>query len=517
MSADREMLPRTFLVGAGTLVSRALGLVREMITAPLLGTSGLLDLFLMAFMLPNLFRRLFGEGALRAAFLPLFARATEESPEEADRFFRTVMTALAALLGALVGIGWIGCGVAALSGGLTERGRLFCLLLALMLPYLPLICLSALAGAALNARERFFVPAMAPALLNVCWILALALFGRRYDVRALAVGVLVAGVLQLGVLIPSLRRSGLSLRPIWDFGHARLRRMVGLMAPVALGIGAVQVNVMADRLIAYFCVPGDGAVSALHYGNRLMQFPLAVLGMALATAVFPSFATQAARGQREALARTVNTALRTTVFLALPCMAVLLALGDPIVRLLFERNAFTALSTARTTRILTFYALGLWAFSAIHVVARAFYAMEDMRAPVRVACWMVGANVALNLILVWPMREAGLALASSLTACGNLFWLLIRLRTRMGPLGARRALVGAAKGVAAAAFAGTAAYYGWLGAAALLAGKGELSPARAIGALAVGLLLAGGVFALASWGLRAREFAELAAAFGRRT
>ncbi len=459
VATAREIIPRTFVVGASTLISRILGLVREIVTASLFGTSGALSLFLVAFTIPNLFRRLFGEGAMHAAFVPALNREMVSPDGDERRFFNTVMTALAALLGGITLLGWVGCWIAFRFGALSANGRTFCTLLAIMLPYLPLVCLSALQGSALNVKDRFLVPALTPALLNVCWIVAALGYGGKHGVYALAVGVLAAGVLQFGIQWPALWRAGLPQKIVWAPKHPGLRRLVRLMVPVAVGIGVIQMNVMVDRLIAYFCVREAGAVSVLHYGNRLMQFPLGVLGLALATAVFPSMARQAAQKDFTRLGRTVGVSLRMALFLALPCMAVLAVLGEPIVRLLFERGEFTAdYSTPHTVQVLFWYALGLWAFCGVHVLTRAFYAMEDMTTPLRVAMAMVGANVALNLVLVWPMKESGLALASTLSSAGNVAILMFLLRRRLGGLDIKRVTASAAKSLVAAVLAGGAGY-----------------------------------------------------------
>jgi len=496
------VLPRTLVVGASTLASRVLGLVREVVTAGLFGTSGGLDMFLLAFTVPNLFRRLFGEGAVGPAFIPEFTRRLSAGGEEARRLLRAAFGALAALLGAITVLGWLACAAVLLFARASEEWRLFCVLLAVMLPYLPLICLAALEGAALNVKGHFLAPALAPAVLNLCWIAAAALYGERLGVTALAGGVLVAGLLQYAGQVPLMWRHGLSVRPLWDLAQPGLRRVAGQMLPVVLGGAAFQVNVLLDRLIALLCVPGAGAVSALHYGNRLMQFPLGVMGLALATASFPLYARQAARGDRQGLARSVNLGLRTALFLSLPCMAVMAVLNVPVVRVLFERGRFDAASTARTADVLLAYAAGLWAFCAVHLLARAFYAMQDTRTPVRIALYMVGANLLLNLVLVWPLREAGLALASSLTAAGNAALLFRLLGRRVGRLGLGSMLRCAAKSAAAAAVAGVAGLYVW----GLIPDDGALRAGLALGA---GLCAVGVVYLACAWLLRSRTLAEL--------
>ena len=349
-------------------------------------------------------------------------------------------------------------------------------------------------------------------------LLAIGMYGETVGVTALSVAVLISGFLQFVVQWPLLWRFRLYVRPAWDVGHAGLRLIVRRILPVAAGVAVFQINVLVDRLIAEFCVPGDGAVSALHYGNRLMQFPLGVLGLALATAVLPEFSRRAAEGDREGLTGTVNLAIRSAIFMALPCMAAFFVLNAPMVRVLFERGRFDAVSTARAARVLFYYAMGLWAFCSVHVLARAFYALQDMRTPVRVATLMVGLNLVLNLILVWPMKEAGLALASSISSSGNAILLVVLLRRRAGPLGGRAVGLCAARTLLAAALSGLAAYGAHGYATRLLADFAQRHGAflAEVMSLGAGLVAAGGVFLVAAWVSGSSELREFIAAALRR-
>ena len=518
MAVAREVIPKAAVVSSCTLASRALGLVRDVLTSSAFGTSWQMDLFIIVFMIPNLFRKLLGEGALSSAFIPVLSREIADPEKDESRLLRAVLTALAALLGGLVFAGWAVCAGFVLWADLSERGYLFFLLLAIMLPYMALICMTALLGAALNVRRHFFAPAIAPAALNICWIAAVWWFSPRFGVRALAWGVLAAGLLQFALQLPFIRRSGWGLRPLWDLAHPGLRRVMGLVIPVIVGLGVFQVNVVLDQVIAKFCVPGDGANSALYFGNRLIQFPLGVLGIALATAVFPLLARSAAEGKNELFVRTTNLALRAALFIALPCMAVALALSAPMVRVVFERNRFSPESTVRTARVLFYYAFGLWAFCGAHVLTRAFHALEDMRTPVKVATLMVGLNLALNLTLVWFMAEAGLALASAVSATGTLAALFILLRRRLGPLGGRALAGGLCRALVAAGAGGGAGW--WMG-ALMRRGLGidAGGPAAAMPqviALAAAMVVALAVFGVVAWLLRARELNEFADALRRR-
>jgi len=524
MPEKHDILPGMLKTGLGTLASRILGLVREVLTSRFFGAGIAMDMFVNAFRVPNLFRALFGEGALNASFVPVFTREGLDPAGDARRLLNAVMTALAALLMAITLAAWLLCGAAMLSGLLPEKWRLFCLLLMILMPYLPLICLTALQGAALNVKGHFLRPAFAPTIMNICWIGVIVLLWRfritdlNLGVTALAVGVLISGVLQFAYQAVMLRRCELHFRVVWDLAHPGLRQIVRLTLPVVVGVSVIQINTFVDTLFAQFCVPGSGAVSALWYGNNLMQFPLGVLGTALATAVLPALAHHEAVGDRKAFLGAVGLSLRTAFFVSLPCVAATVALSGPIVRVLYEGGRFSADSTARTAAVFLCFTAGLWAFCGIQVLARAFYAQQDTRTPRRIAVMMVGANFTLNAILVWPMHEAGLALASSICGVGNLALLWIHLRRKIGPIGGRAVAVSAMKSAVAAAVAGLAGYgafYGILRAA----GGPTTASARAwpqILALSCGLAAVCATFLLTAWALRSTELGEFVQSFRRK-
>jgi putative peptidoglycan lipid II flippase len=524
MPEKHDILPGMLKTGAGTLASRILGLLREVISGPFFGTGAAFDMFVIAFRVPNLFRGLFGEGALNASFIPVFTREGLDPAGDARRLLNAVMTALAALLMGITCLGWLICGIALLSGRLPANGKLFCLLLMILLPYLPLICLTALQGAALNVKGHFLRPAFAPTIMNICWIGAIVLMkcwrvkDLSLGVTGLAVGVLISGGLQFAYQAMMLRRCNLHFRLVWDLAHPGLRQIVQLTLPVALGVGVIQINTFVDSLFAQFCVQDSGANSALWYGNNLMQFPLAVLGTALATAVLPALAHHEAVGDRKSFVDAVGLSLRTAFFVSLPCVAATVALSEPIVRVLYQRGRFTPESTARTAAVFLCFTAGLWAFCAIQVLARAFYAQQDVRAPRRIAVMMVGANFALNAILVWPMREAGLALSSSICGVGNMALLWIHLRRKIGPIGGRAVAASAMKSAVAAAVAGFAGYGAFYGILRAAGGAATGSP-RAwpqLLALTCGLAAVCAVFLLAAWALRATELREFAQSFRRK-
>jgi len=471
--------PDSFIRSAGvisalTLLSRLLGVVRDIACAAVFGAGVVWDAFSFAFRIPNLFRRLFGEGALSAAFLPVFTEHLAlNRPQEAWRLAGRVAGALALVLSGILLLGE--AALAAMLGlmELSARWRLALMLTAVLLPYMVLICMTALAGAALNSMKRFAMPALAPVVLNACWIAAVLVAAPLVSARpegrimAVAAGILLAGVLQLWLQLAALRRLGVRLRLSFSLMHPQVRRVAAAMAPVALGLAAFQINVLLDGVIAIslagpaggesFRLFGAtlpypmevGANSVLYYGNRLMQFPLGVFGIALATAVFPTLSHHAARRDWAGFSGAIVRGLGAALFIAIPASVGLAMLGRPIAALLFERGEFTARMTARTARVLTAYSVGMWAYFALHLLARAFYSLGRQSTPARVAAAMVAVNLALNLALVWPLREAGLAAATSLSAMLQVVCLVLLLRRHVALPGLGRLAEGVVKTSAA--------------------------------------------------------------------
>ncbi len=451
LGKERSFIGSARVISICTLVSRVLGLVRDMLTAAVFGARLCLDAFLIAFAIPNFFRRLFGEGGLSSAFIPTFADELEKKGSTSARqLVAQVGSALALTLAGIVVVGEIVFALILLVLRLTARGPLtkfvekFFLILRLLqvlFPYLLFICLVAFAAAVLHSFKHFALPALSPVLMNLFWIGGvLIVAGMAADeggaqVMVLAVVLLSAGVFQLMMQLPMLARKGMLAPPTTRFDHPGVRRVAGLMAPVMFGLAVVQVNVLVDMLIAFFLVPGEGAPTVLFFGNRLMQFPLALIGIAIATAVFPSLAGAASKNDEEELKRLVRQAMRVSLFLAIPAGCGLMALAGPIVTLVFQRRNFDEWAALRTSSVVFFYGLGLWAYCLQHVLVRAFYSLKDVTTPVKVASGMVVLNLVLNLTLVWPMQESGLALSTALTAMAQFGVLLHLLRKRLGGLG----------------------------------------------------------------------------------
>ena len=460
-SVRHPLIAGARVTSLGTLASRVLGMVRDMATAALLGLSGggVMDAFVIAFRIPNLFRSLFGEGALAASYLPVLSAQLEKDRTAAWQLVSVGMTWLAVFLAVLVVLAEGACGLAWLAWHEVPGVGLLVGLAAVMMPYILLICLAAQVAATLHALSHFSTPALVPAVLNVCWLagawVAAAHFTHDQEAQAyvLAVSVLIAGVFQLGVQLPVLRASGFRFDYNWAASRAQLREVVRAMGPMVLGLAITQINTLSDSLIAWgmAAVPGgperiawlggvarypmeQGAVAAIYYGARLYQFPLGVLGLAVATAIFPLLSRHAARGDHGKLGADMTLGLRLVLFLGIPAGVGLILLAEPLARLLFERGRFTADDTARTARMIATYASGVWAYCALPVLVRGYYALSDRTTPVRVGLAVVGVNLALNLVLIWPFAEAGLAVATSVAAGLQASLLAVLFSRRRGRL-----------------------------------------------------------------------------------
>ncbi|MEX2221806.1 MAG: murein biosynthesis integral membrane protein MurJ [Candidatus Rokuibacteriota bacterium] len=425
-------------IGLATLASRVLGYVRDMVVAHAFGAGPLTDAFFVAFRIPNLLRRLLAEGALSTAVIPVFTETlAREGPAAFGRLARATSGAAVVVLCAVAALGALAAPlvVAVMAPGWRTDTGLFDLAVRLtrvLFPYLVFVGLAALAMGALNAHHRFFTAALGPAVFNLAMIVAVVALASRLTtpIMALAIGVLVGGLGQLLVQLPELRRLGVPLRPSWEWRHPAVAQIARRLWPAVFALAAVQVTVVVNTLLASL-LPA-GTVSYLYYADRVMEFPLGVFGIALATAALPGMSAQAARGELFALRATLEFALRLSAFVAVPATVGLLLLGGPIVQMLFQRGEFSASDAALTAQALAGYAVGLPAFSATRIAAQTFYALGDTRTPVLIGFVSVAVNVVLALLLMWPLRHAGLALASSLSSYVNVIGLCWLLHRRLG-------------------------------------------------------------------------------------
>lgn len=433
--SGRQLLKSTTTVGGMTLLSRLLGLVRDMVYARLFGAGVLMDAFFVAFRIPNIFRRWSAEGAFSQAFVPVFADFDQNrTPEEVRELVDRVTGTLGALLLAFTVVGIIAAPVLILvfAPGFAaepEEADRFALavdMLRLTFPYLLFISLAALAGGILNTYQRFGVPAFSPVLLNVVMIVFAAFVAPLYERpgMALAAGVFAAGVVQLLFMWPFLQRLALVPRPRWGWSHPGVRRIMTLMLPAIFGSSVAQISILLDTLIASFLV--TGSISWLYYSDRLMEFPLGVFGIALATVILPNLSRQHANASRDQFSATLVWSIRFTVLIAAPACVGLVVLAAPVLTTIFLGGAFTATDVDMASLSLMAYAVGLLGFTLVKVLAPGFFARQDTRTPVRVGLVALAANIAFNLLVVvpwalagWPAPHAMLALSTSLSGFLN--------------------------------------------------------------------------------------------------
>ena len=459
MSEAARVTKAAGVVGSATLLSRILGLVRDMVTAWFFGTGLAADAFFVAFRIPNLLRRLFAEGSLTVAFIPVFTEYLyNRGREEAFSLARSAWWILAMILAAVtvlgVAIAPVIVKIIALGFSSPDKFELTVLLTRIMFPYIFFIGLVALAMGILNALGHFAAPALAPVLLNVGMIGCVFLLSPYLEKPSvgLAIGVIVGGALQLALQIPFMIRKGFHLLVRSPLYHSALKRIALLMSPAVLGAAVYQISTLVDTLLASL-LP-EGSVSYLYYADRLVQFPLGVFAIALATAALPSLSKQAALGDTEGLRTSFSYALRLVFFITIPAMTGLIVLREPIVQLLFERGAFDPAATRMTAEALFYYAIGLCAFSGVRIVASTFYALQDTKTPVRMAVISLVVKIVLSILFMGPMRHGGLALATSLASGVNLVLLIWALRKRLGRIGARGILGSILKSTASAVVMG---------------------------------------------------------------
>lgn len=426
-----------------TVASRILGLLRDMAYSYFLGAGGLFDAWTIAFKIPNLARRIFGEGAASSSFIPVYSQQLETNRDSAKKLACTVVTVVFVILAATVLIGELCIWSYYKFFSVYERTQLTLALTGIMLPYMVLICVIAIIAGILNVHKHFATPAAAPIVLNIFIIGSLCLSGwvlkiePRTQVFFIAVAVLIAGVIQLLMQLPVLRSKGITIKPAWQVHSDEFKKIMILMGPMILGLTVTQINTLADDLIAWslsgspekgtlcqlsffahqlsFKYPlWEGAVSRLYYSQRLYQFPLGVLGISLATAIFPVMSAHAAKKDFDGLIKTINKGIKGTIFIALPATAGLFLVAGPLVTAVFQRGQFTAEDTQATAWTLLFYSIGLCGFFSQQILARAFFSIQDSKTPMRSAIIAVLINIILNLSLIWHMGTAGLALSTAI-------------------------------------------------------------------------------------------------------
>lgn len=508
MKARHEPILRSVaVVGSMTGVSRILGLVREWLMAYYFGTSLQKSAFDVAFRIPNLFRRLFGEGALSAAFIPVYSETlAKEGPAVANRLASRIAGFLVAVLGVITAAGIL------LSLGLqhllaySARAEAVYPLLRITLFYAPLICLAALMIGILNTLRQFALPALVPVFLNLVWILALVgicpFVSEDLDVRigVVAWSTLAAGFVQVGVLLPALRKQGVPLRIAFDWTKdPRVSKVLRMSMPMAVGMGAVQINLFVDGLLALYA--GTWGPSAMEYAERLTYLPMGLVGTAFATVLLPTFSKHAADGDHALLSTTLERSLRNITLIMAPMSVGLTVLALPVINLIYTCHSgkFDALSATYSSRALMGYAPGLLVFSFYKALTPAFYALKDMRTPLRCSVVCVALNLCLNLLFVFTWADGwqhvGLAVAtvlSSIVNCALLAWVL---RKKIGAPRFRAVMPIIFKLIALSLVMGAASYYAEKGISRVLTDAGwmyklvELT--SVMGAIGAGVLVYG--------------------------
>ncbi len=480
--AERHpLIAGTVVTSLGTLASRLLGLLRERATSSLFGVAGkgVADALLFAFRIPNLFRQVFGEGALTASYLPVLTGHLEDDPETAHHLSSVVVTLLAVLLSGVAAVGELLLGVVWLIWGDSPQVELLVGLAAVMMPYVVLICVAAQLSTMLYAAGQFRVPALAPTALNIVWLIAAWIgyewFPDRQVAQAylLAIGVIVSGIVQVAVHLPTLRRLGFRFNYNWSSAREGIMQIGRRMAPTFVGLSVLQINTFVNTLIAWglASVPSgpqtiswlgginypmqQGAVASLYFSDRLCDFTLGIVGLPVAVAIFPLLCRHADRGDHRQMGADMTLGLRLVLCLSIPASVGLMLLAEPITRLVLQGGRFNAADTVRVAWLIDYYGAGVWANCAWPVVVRGFYALSDYRTPVRVCVWVVSLNLLLNLTLIWPLAEAGLALSTTIATVVQLFILTAIFSRRQAPLGWRCLAATAARAIlATAAMAG---------------------------------------------------------------
>lgn len=468
MSTHHHKLARSAGIFTGaTLLSRILGYFRDTMVAAFFGAGPAADAFYTAFRISNLFRRLLGEGALSASFVPVFSEYTQkQTKEETQRFLNTMFTTLLVILSVITILGVVFAPqitrlIARGFDPASERFALTVTLTRYMFPFMLFICLAALITGVLNAFHSFFLPAFAPACLSIAEMLYIGFLWAAHikgqnAVVGLAISVTVGGFSQFFVHIPALMERNYTLGLHWDLAHEGVRRVGRLILPATLGVAADQLNAFVDTMMATFL--SVGSVTAMYYSNRVMQLPLALFGIALSQVALPTMSAAVARGAAQEVKDTLNFSLRLTLFMILPATTGLIVLGHPIVQTLFQYGRFSTEAAWVTTWALAAFSLGLFAYAAVKILAAAFYAHQSTRIPVTIASGCVALNVALNLATLFARKKltilhpewadflngrggvACLALATSIASWVNAAALFILLRRKLGNLGGGRIL-----------------------------------------------------------------------------
>ncbi len=449
MSENIKVAKAAGVVGAATLVSRVMGYIRDMVMSWAFGTGLAADAFYVAYRIPNLLRELLAEGSMSAAFIPVFTETlTRESKESALHLANAVFARLLVILLIMTGLGIIFAPsvVNIIAWGWVHKVEyhdkylLGITLTKIMFPYLLFIGLAALAMGMLNSLRYFLTPALSPVMLNLVTISAvlLSIHYLSQPIMGVAVGVVLGGMCQFLIQVPGLQKQGMRMRPEFKPSHPGVKRIGLLALPVFLSSSVNQLNIFLGTIFASFLA--TGSITYLFYGMRFIHFPLGIFGIAVATAVLPTMSAQAARREMTEFRDTLSFGLRLVFFIMFPAMAGLITLRVPIVNMLLQHGHFDRASTLGVATALLYYAVGLWSFAGVRIVAQAFYSLQDTRTPVMIAIVALITNITCSAIFVFwtPLAHGGLALAASIASMVNITLLTIQLRRKIGRMDGKR-------------------------------------------------------------------------------
>ncbi|MEX0977313.1 MAG: murein biosynthesis integral membrane protein MurJ [Pirellulales bacterium] len=527
--ASRQIVRGFWATSLGTLASRVLGVLRDVVTAALLGLGegGVMDALVVAVRLPNLPRRIFGEGARAASLLPVFSAEHHRDPRSAWRLISVLLVLVAVGLSAVVLVGEAICALWWWFFGPTASHVLG--LTAVLLPYMVFACLAAQISTVLQAMLQFRLPAFVPVLLNICWLAAAWFVAPWFSgdpaaqAYVIALAILVAGVLQVAVQLPALAGVGFRFDFDWQAAKRPAREVGRALVPITLGLAVTQLNTLLDTLIAVgLAAPSGevrtiswlggaleyplqtGAAAAIYYGERFYQLPVGVLGMAIATVIYPLLAAHAARGEVARIGADLTLGLRLVWFTALPAGIGIVLLARPLVRLLFERGAFTPDDTARAAAMIACYAGAAWAYCALPVLVRGYYALGNRMAPAWIGLFAVSINLTLSLALIWPLAERGLAISTAVAASVQAILLTVVFSRGGSPL--------AWRGLASTILRGTLATLAMTAAVMIVEWRlfgAETSRAQQALEVTLAILTGVAVYLIVAWLLGMRELALL--------
>ena len=452
-------------VSGMTILSRIFGFIRDAFIAMTFGSSTAADAFFVAFRIPNMQRRVLGDGAVSSAFIPIFAEVLAQNGKQAaQELTANILNILMILLAiaSLVLFIFSPAVITVFAPGFLDNPQKFKLTVDLtrwMAPYLFFIGLTAFSMGILNSLKVFALPAATPILQNILMIVSMIILVPQMEepIFGLAIGVVIGGALQVLIQLPLIRKKGYGFKKYLRFKQPEVIKIAKLMGPAIFGLAVYEVNLLVDTLLA--STLAEGSISYLYYGNRLVQLPLGVFATALAIVLLPTLSRHAAQGELKNLVKTLSFSIRFILFITIPATIGLIILREPIVNTLWERGAFLHTTTQNTAVALLYYSIGLCAFSGIKIIAPAFYSLQDTKTPAKIGIYSMGLNIVLNLILMGPLKHGGLALATSLSALFNVIVLMHYLRKRLGLLEGRKIFKSSIKVSIAAGAMGLITYF----------------------------------------------------------